>query len=119
MDVYEKFDKATARLSAYALIRDGKPIGRVVIKFGNAATAFVQIWGAPMATYRATGYGYDKASAAVWGAVDRLTDWPPLDDSGAYDAFYRLHQVAQSRNSGASWRSELEKAGFTLARVIG
>ena len=44
-DIYDKFDAATRAFEAYAILRDGKPVGRIVIKFGNAATAYVQVWG--------------------------------------------------------------------------
>ena len=46
--IYDQFDSATRGISAVALIRDGRSVGRVVLKFGNAATAYVQLWGATM-----------------------------------------------------------------------
>lgn len=118
MDIYEKFDKATAQFEACALLREGKPVGRVVIKYGNAATAFVQIWGAPMATGRATGYGYDKGSAAVMAAIDNLTVQPDRCDEEATAAFAAIIAAAQSWDGGTRWRNVLKAAGFTIAGVI-
>ena len=115
-DTYGKFDTATRDISAYALLLDGKPVGRIVIKFGAAATAYVQIWGAPMATARATGYGYDKATQAVMDAIGRLqNDDCPVDE---YKAFDRIRAVAAQWKGGARYQTALENAGFTLATVI-
>jgi len=115
-DTYKKFDAATGNFSAYALLFDGKPVGRIVVKFGAAATTYVQIWGAPMATARATGYGYDKATQAVMDAIGRLqNDDCPVDECKAFD---RIRAVAAQWEGGTRYQTALEQAGFTLATVI-
>jgi len=117
-DTYSKFDGATSKFSAYALLLDGKPVGRIVIKFGASATAYVQIWGAPMATARATGYGYDKATQAVMDAIGRFDrSEAPQDAEGAL-AWMRIQSVAQCWDGGTRYRAALENAGFILATVI-
>ena len=118
MNIYSKFDAATRDFTAQALLFNGQPVGRIVIKFGNAATAFVQIWGSPMATARATGYGYDKASQAVMDAIGKLKkdDFPiSQPECKAWD---RIRAVAADWKGGTRYASALEGAGFTIANVI-
>lgn len=117
-DIYSKFDAATREVTAQALLFNGQPVGRIVIKYGNAATAFVQIWGAPMATARATGYGYDKASAAVMDAIGKLAETPDERDAIACQAFERIKRIASDWKGGTRYASALEAAGFTIANVI-
>jgi hypothetical protein len=115
--IYEKFDRATGNMTACALLLDGKPVGRVVIKFGAAATAFVHIWGAEMVSARATGYGYDKASAAVLSALSRLAVVSPPADEHNARAWNMAIEASKARD-GAGWATALEDAGFTLANVM-
>lgn len=115
---YDRFDAATRNFTAQALLFDGKPVGRIVIKFGNAATAYVQIWGASMSSGRATGYGYDKATHAVMAAIDAMPDAPDIADKLASDAHKRLWDVADQWDGGTRYSNALEQAGFTIANVI-
>ena len=120
--IYDQFDSATRGISAVALIRDGRSVGRVVLKFGNAATAYVQLWGATMTRGRATGYGYDKASAAVGDAARRLLALLLSgEDGGQIDpaTISAFAEAFDQGREGRSWQSALEHAGFTLAIVIG
>jgi len=117
-NIYTRFDRATSDITAIALLRNGKPVGRIVIKYGAAATAYVQIWGAPMATARATGGGYDKATAAVMSAVERMTDRPNKRDTVATAAFDAIRAVASEWDGGTRYTSALVAAGFMLALVV-
>lgn len=116
--IYSRFDAATRNMTAQALLFDGKPVGRIVIKFGNAATAYVQIWGSSMAIGRATGYGYDKASAAVMAAIEGMNrdDWPQDDVQSR--AFARLQETRSSWDGGTRYANALESAGLTVCNVI-
>ena len=100
-DIYDKFDAATRDMTAQALLMDGKAVGRIVIKFGAAATAYVQIWGAPMATGRATGYGYDKASAAVMAAIRAFPSAPSERDLLASKAHRAIYLAADTWDGGS------------------
>lgn len=124
--VYAAFDKATNSFSASALILNGKVAGRIVIKFGAAATAFVQLWGVEMASGRATGYGYDKATAAVKAAVVKIAARGPVADQvragdtearDAMEALFTTFTAGDGRDGERGTR-RLEAAGFTLANVI-
>lgn len=115
---YERFDAATRNIIAQALLFDGKPVGRIVIKHGAAATAYVQIWGASMASARATGYGYDKATQAVMSAILALPDAPDKADSLASHAHRAAWLVADQWDGGTRYATALENAGFTVCNVI-
>lgn len=114
--IYERFDAATRNITAQALLFDGKPVGRIVIKHGAAATAYVQMWGASMASARATGYGYDKASAAVMSALGRI----PAEqmDSETARLVSLVYEVARQWDGGTRYANALEQAGFTVCNVI-
>lgn len=117
-DTYSKFDAATRNMTAQALLLDGKAVGRIVIKHGAAATAYVQIWGAPMATARATGYGYDKATQAVMSAIGRFDPSEAPQDSPCALAWMRIRSMAKAWDGGTRYASALEAAGFTVCNVI-
>jgi len=116
-DIYRKFDAATSRTTAVALIYAGKVAGRIVIKFGEAATAYVQIWGLEMQSGRATGGGYDKATAAVEAAVAKLKPLKAGDDLAAQNAKWALCSAFDGAD-GRGWEQRLETCGFTIARAI-
>jgi hypothetical protein len=116
--VYDRFDAATRNISAYAFLLDGKPAGRVVLKHGNAVTAFFQVWGAEMATGRAGGGGYDRGTAAVLGAVAKLPT-EVAHDPHASEALRRIRDAFAKGRDGSRWTSTIEDAGFVLANVTG
>jgi len=119
-DIYTQFDKATVSLTAAALVLDGEAVGRVVVKYGAAATAYVQVWGAAMAKGRATGYGYDKTTAAIADAVRHLIlASVSAGDTQAHDAMTRvLSAFADGGAGGERWDTRLRAAGFTVCNVI-
>jgi len=116
--IYDRFNTATRDLTAQALLLDGKPVGRIVIRDAQACSAFVQIWGASMAIGKAGGGGYDRHSAAVFDAIGKLTDRPDGRDESAFVAFNRIRKSARSWNGGTRYAYHLESAGFTVCNVI-
>ena len=115
--IYDQFDKATSNTTAVALIYAGRVAGRIVIKFGAAATAYVQIWGVEMTNGRATGGGYDKATAAVEAAVAKGKGLSAGDNISAANALWALRSAFDGAD-GRGWEQRLETCGFTIARVI-
>lgn len=107
---YERFDRATKNLQAYCIIGsiDGSPnrsIGRIVIKYGAICRAFVHIWNHPMIEGTASGYGYDKESAAVSNAIGKMHEM-------------NIH-ILPNFKDGQHWRSIAEITGFTFQHVLG
>jgi hypothetical protein len=121
-NIYEQFDKATKDTTAVVLILDGQAIGRIVIKYGSAATAYVHIWGTTMQKGRATGYGYDKATAAVTAAVVNIAKAGTIAGQCGSDADLRKALgalfTAFEKDDGRSWDARLRDAGFTVAFAI-
>lgn len=113
-DVYKKFDAAVGALSAYAITKDGKQIGRIVFKFGNAVTCYAQVWGQAMQFGIARGGNYDRATAAWEAACAKFTN-------SRCDPFV-TDWIKQSRTKefdGIGWQHRLENAGYTVQHVLG
>ena len=77
---WEQYDRAfgNAQVQGYALIKDGEPIGSVAIKYPKDGAGKLQVFvwivdGKEDAITEkgwASGYGYDKTSAAVQSALE-------------------------------------------------
>lgn len=114
---YIQFDKASKTLSAYAVLKDGQFIGRVVFKHGQMRTyCYAQVWGAPMARGSANGYGYDKSSAACEAAVAKLFIGANPPTSNAHVEAWKVAVTPQS--GGLNWQRRLEDAGYTICGVV-
>lgn len=121
MSIYDQHQAAFANVSAFVLLVDGERIGTVALKFprdgAGRLTAYVHVLGLPMVRGFASGFGYDKRSAAVEDAVKRIV----FDDTGrSEDAnkFAALIQRTLAPDSGDDWNRRLEKAGFTVLQAV-
>lgn len=122
MAIYEQFDKATRRVGAYVIFRDGKVSGRVVLAYpvdgASRLYAYVQVWGAPMVRAFAGGGGYDKGTAAVCHAISRLEP-----EKGEYPSPANVAEMisawraAVASDGGYSWKHQFEAAGFEVAQA--
>jgi hypothetical protein len=119
--IYDQHDAAFSRVSAYAVLHDGKPVAKVAFKFaasGLTTYAYVHWTGLQMTRGRAGGGGYDKCSAAVAAAVSRSTnpgeDVMPARDGEAWDTF----RAALAKDDGAHWDNRLRSAGFDVFQVV-
>lgn len=115
MSTYDKFDAAFRGVSAYAILKDGKPVGRAVFKHGGRCTVYFQAWGAAMVTASAGGGGYDRATAAVESAAAEII----CDDDSAWPTVQEIKDAIANGPEGYRWQSRLEAVGFTVANVIG
>ncbi len=119
---YAKFDRATGHMTAFAVLRDGAPVGRVVIRPGRDGaarlTAYAQVWGAPMAVGYASGYGYDKRGAALSQALKRLQGQGQTQDPVALNALAVWRLIGADHDQFESIRRAFEAAGYTLATVL-
>ena len=74
--------KHVKSVSAVAILYEGKPAGRIIANWsdnpnGSVCTAMVGVWSGPLgempkALGRAGGYGYDKLSAAISIAINKV-----------------------------------------------
>lgn len=63
--------KAGLSISAYVVLKKGKPVATVNAHFSNAGTCTVDVWaiGHELQQGKAGGYGYDKFASALSGMV--------------------------------------------------
>lgn len=115
--IYDQFDAAFSNVSAWAILRDGKHVGRVVVKFGASATAFVHFTGSEMAKGRAGGGGYHKETEAVREAIAKLQPLKADAKRGELITLAQREEIAEGPN-GSTWSTILGRAGFELAAVI-
>lgn len=120
--VYDQFDRAFANVSAKAVLWNGKHVANVTLKYGRSVVAYVHWIGTEMQRGTAGGGGYDRTSAAVFSALDKLRDSPRGEYEGdlvrhgpSFSAFVNVY----NRDSGADWDRHLRDAGFTILNVIG
>jgi hypothetical protein len=116
-DIYDDFDRAFGKISAYAVLRDGKAVGRVAMKHGNQVTAYFQLWGAPMQKGIARGGNYDRATAAIESAAAKL---PPITDRPEAEVERQtvVRVMCDPDLDGMGWSNRLEGVGYTVSPVI-
>ncbi len=118
MDIYKQFDAATANLSAYAVIKDGKAIGRIVFKYPRDGMGrqwcYMQVWGAAMVRGYASGCGYDKHSASAAGAASKLNDDGRDPDCNAHLTAWRN----AIKDDGQGWDRNLRAAGYEVQAIL-
>lgn len=72
-DIYEQHDAAFKRVSAFVIMSAGERVATVAIKFpadgAGRLYAYVHWLGNEMTRGQASGYGYDKRSAAIADAA--------------------------------------------------
>jgi hypothetical protein len=131
-DIYELHATAFARVSAYVVTRDGEKVATVAFKYPSDGAGRLYVYGQwlglPMMRACATGYGYDKATAACVflgqkldiGAADaRAAEYGvTLADARPWHVFYRDFVAALRTNDGHDWHRNLEKAGFCVMRAV-
>jgi len=117
-DIYDQHAKHFARTSAAAILdSDGNHVANVTIRYpadgAGRLYAYVHWLGTEMVRGSASGYGYDKATAALAGAVrDR-------QQSGVHS-----HEAQQdfldalAKDGAQRWDGALRAAGFTVLQVV-
>ena len=107
--VYDQHDAAFARVSAYVILKDGERVATVALRFpadgAGRLYAYVHWLGCEMTRGYAGGGGYDKRTAAVHDAMQRIV--------GADSAF-----VATAVDDGYSWDRKLTDAGFVVLQAV-
>lgn len=122
--IYKTFDRVTSRMSSHAILKYGESVGFVLIHYptdgAGRLKAFVHLYGLPMAYGSASGYGYDKATAAVYAAIKSME----IDDRGIKEVgaegmeARRIARLLQDTftDGGHDYIRQMEDQGLTLAR---
>jgi len=122
--IYEQHDKHFANVSAYVVIDPAAPANPMTVALhyprdgAGRLYAYVHVRGLPMVRAFASGGGYDKASAAVQSAVERIE----LDASG--DGYMKPYNDQAERlkavqlDNGHEWASALAHAGYVVLKAV-
>ena len=123
--IYDQHDKAFNRVSAFVITKDGERVATVAIKFpadgAGRLYAYVHWLGLAMVRGSANGYGYDKRSAAVADAADKIgagVDLSSLSQRETAVDDRLAFQEALRHSDGTDWTRALEKAGFAVWQAV-
>ncbi len=122
-DIYDQHAAAFARVSAYVILRNGERVATIAFKFpadgAGRLYAYVHWFGVPMVRGFASGYGYDKRSAAVASAANKI-DLSQMRDPDWQNGFVDggRFRNAVKVDDGSSWDTNLTRAGFTVLQAV-
>jgi hypothetical protein len=114
-DIYGQHDAAFKRVEAHAVFREGAVVAKIAFKYpadgAGRLYAYVHWLGVPMVRGSATGYGYDKRTAACANAMKKLS---ARDAPEALGRFFLALQV----DGGNTFVQALTKMGFETVQII-
>ena len=123
-DIYDQHNKAFARVSAFVILKNGERVATIAFKFpadgAGRLWCYVHWLGWPMVRGYADGYGYDKRSAAVANAVNKMAVMPASPDQArdmkrdGQPAF----EAALAKDDGHGWERHLRDAGFAVFQAV-
>jgi len=119
---YEKKSAAFPLVASFAIINNGQPVGTLAYKFpkdgAGRLTCFLHFHGYSMTTGYATGYGYDKKSAALEVAASHA-DLILVNDYTKKSAIDEFPVIKALQNIGGSDAYTVFKQnGFDLFQTI-
>lgn len=115
-DIYDQHRAAFAKVSAYVVIDEkGQRVASVAFKFGNAVTCYLHIFGVQMVKATAGGGGYDRQSAAVAKAADKVN---AQEAHSAHVALVERITFAVRKHDGCGWERLLRDAGLTVMQAV-
>ena len=125
--IYDQHSKAFSHVSSYAIMHRGKPCGVINIKYpkdgAGRLTMFLHLHGSKMVKGTASGYGYDKATAAFYDCAIELEKYLV---SGEFDEWANMNtrfkafiNAASKKFEGLSFDDAIDKQrGFHLIRTL-
>ena len=129
-NIYDQHRAAFANVSAYVIIHDGRRVATIAFKYPRDGAgrlyAYVHWVGTPMARGFAGGGGYDKRSAAVAAAADKLPRELSRDNyacgtphhTPAERAAYAAFMHAARLDDGRDWDRKMRDAGFAVYQAV-
>lgn len=123
--IYQQHEAAFAAVSAYVILDPtGERVATVAIKFprdgASRLYAYVHLIGVEMVRDYASGFGYDKRSAAVAAAIAKIPAPEGSDDRAKLltvrrEALQKAAKLMESRD----WTDALrEPAGLTVLQAV-
>lgn len=120
-NIYDQHRASFSNVSAYVLLNGAKErAGTIAFKFprdgAGRVYCYLHIHGVAMVRGFASGYGYDKKSAAVYSAVQKITIAGLHDHPETKETIETIKNAI--KDSGYDWSRELENAGFTVFQAV-
>ena len=117
-DVYDQYRASFPHVSAFVIMRDGKQVATVAIKYPRDGAgrlyAYVHWLGVPMVRGYAGGYGYDKITAACASAARKIERLQDSDNAYWQDAFIQALEM----DGGHNWDATLRAASFDVLQAV-
>jgi hypothetical protein len=118
-DIYTQHDAAFRKVEAFVIVKGGERVATIAFKHPASGEgrlyAYVHWFGIEMVRGLASGYGYDKRTAACASAANQMKGEPATPDSHSdWEAF----RSALALNGGHHWDSALRNAGFTVWQAV-
>ena len=115
-DIYDQHSTTFKSVSAYVVALNGERVATIAFKFpkdgAGRLTVYAHWLGVSMVKGTATGYGYDKCSAALANASRKITG-----ESSDIDAQAKFVS-AIAHDCGSNWDAELRRAGFDVLQAV-
>lgn len=110
-NLYKQRDNHFSDVSAKAIVKDGKQVGKIAIKYMKSGVVhvYVHAFGSEMKYGRAGGYGYDKVGAAIGNAMEDIKN-----DENADELYKTLKDVTYD----GEWDNVIREAGYELFSVL-
>ena len=119
--IYDQYAKAFSSVSAYVICKNGTRIATVAFRFprddAGRLRCFAHVVGAPMVRGYATGYGYDKKSAAAESAFARI-DVADFMTGDPYSDHAATLKAALAANEGYVWYRRIRDAGYDVFQAV-
>lgn len=126
-DIYDQHKAAFANVSAFVVLDSrGERVATVALKFPRDGAgrlwAYVHLIGVSMVRGYASGYGYDKRSAAVSAAIPKIApygkDYGDSEFSAKFEANRQAFRSAADDMGGREWTHALEARGFRVLQAV-
>lgn len=125
-DIYEQHRAAFANVSAYVIMKDAERVATIAFKYPKDGAgrlwAYVHWIGLPMMRGYASGYGYDKASAACSVAAAKLISYlesPSRELPFDFPlALCRSFTTELHKDDGHYWNDRLRDTGFEVWQAV-
>ena len=116
--IYTQHEAAFANVSAYVVMKGADRVATIAFKFPRDGAgrlwAYVHWIGTEMTRGHASGYGYDKRTAACANAMSKGVALKGEAPGADLLTFY----TALARDGGTTWDSALREAGFTVLQAV-
>lgn len=110
-DIYEQHAKAFSNVSAYVILKNDILVGRIAFKFpkdgAGRLTVFLHFLGQEMVKGMASGYGYDKKTAAMVNAMKKVKELP-----------WQCDTMPVMLDNGQDWDVLLREQGFSILQAV-